>query len=253
MLLAWVPRPWAIFGALLVAARLGAGSYWNESYWGGSIAAIGGALLLGAARRLWRRDPRRRRRAAGRSVSRSSSAAGPTRARCWRLPVGVLLLFGLATRRLRPAPWIRLVFPVVLLIGATLGAVAVHNRAITGDPLEFPHRLYDRMHAIPLFLWEPLGERLGGERRAAAGLRTGHAGVIGVASGRRRSVLLSRTPWRCRPDRHSRRVPESLVALRRLGLPCSRCRSLLDLSVVASLLRARPGGSCSFRPSRAIG
>ena len=159
MLLAWVPRPWAILGALLVALRLGAGSYWNESYWGGSVAAIGGALLLGAARRLWRRI---RVVDAGLLALGLAILAGsrPYEGLLMALPVAVLLLIGIAKKRLRPAPWSRLVLPVMLVVGATLGATALHNQSVTGDPLEFPHRLYDRMHAIRLFLWEPLSDRV---------------------------------------------------------------------------------------------
>ena len=159
MLLGWVPRPWAVFGALLVALRLGAGSYWNESYWGGSVAAIGGALVLGAARRLWRRV------GVGDAVLLALGLALLATSRPYEgilvaAPVGVLLATGLLTRRLAPAPWLRFVVPVVLLLGAALGALATLNREVTGDPFEFPYRVYDRGHAItPVFLWEPMTAR----------------------------------------------------------------------------------------------
>src|SRR5215469_9976251 len=52
MLLAWLPRRWALVGGVVVWLKFCVTSYWINSYWGGAVAAAGGALLLGAFTRI---------------------------------------------------------------------------------------------------------------------------------------------------------------------------------------------------------
>ncbi|HXM97606.1 MAG TPA: hypothetical protein VN982_03955 [Candidatus Dormibacteraeota bacterium] len=53
MLQAWVGPTWALCGGFLMMVQLGIYSYWSQTYWGGMVAALGGALFFGATRRLW--------------------------------------------------------------------------------------------------------------------------------------------------------------------------------------------------------
>ena len=52
MLLGWLPAPWAWLGGAFAVVRFGIFSYWINTYFGGCVAAIGGALVLGALPRL---------------------------------------------------------------------------------------------------------------------------------------------------------------------------------------------------------
>lgn len=59
MLVGWCPLRWALMGGLLAVGRIVFSGpaflgervsfgYWSQSYWGGNVAAIGGALVFGA-------------------------------------------------------------------------------------------------------------------------------------------------------------------------------------------------------------
>src|SRR5205823_1755325 len=48
----WAPRRWAVAGGFITALHP-VMLQWSASYWGGAVALAGGALVLGAMRRIW--------------------------------------------------------------------------------------------------------------------------------------------------------------------------------------------------------
>ena len=55
LLQGWLRPRWALLGGLLAVLWL-APTYWGQSYWGGAVAACGGALLYGALPRIVRQQ-----------------------------------------------------------------------------------------------------------------------------------------------------------------------------------------------------
>jgi hypothetical protein len=172
MLRAWIPARWAALGGILVALHAPMLQGWGQSYWGGSVAMLGGALVFGGIRRIWN--------ASANLTTRRSETAGKL-----LVQDGVLLALGMVLlAHSRPmegaivclpamgilAVWFfrdrsnclshrlaKVALPIAFIGLAGLASLAIYNRAVTGDAWQMPYKLHDEVYsASSLLIWRPL-------------------------------------------------------------------------------------------------
>lgn len=155
---AWVPPEYAFMGALLVALRLGISSYWMNSYFGGALAALGGALAFGALPR----------------VSRGVVSGGIALGLGFGLLVCTRPLEGFLTaaalciaaafaigrlprKRLRSVVAPSLTAAAILAV--FLGWLAFYQWRVTGNPFRMPYQVWREQYSdAPYWLWQRMPE-----------------------------------------------------------------------------------------------
>jgi uncharacterized membrane protein (UPF0136 family) len=157
MLQAWLPPRWALLGGMLAVVRLGIFSYWTNTYHAaGSLAAVGGALILGAMPRFMRTH--RARYALLMAVGVILLVyTRPYEGMLLCLPVVAALVHWIITAKNRPAAreLVRLAaVPLGLLIaaGAWLG---YYDYKAFGSPLTLPYTVNRATYAMaPYYVWQ---------------------------------------------------------------------------------------------------
>jgi len=158
MLLAWLPPRWALLGGVIAWLKFGVASYWMNSYWGGAIAATGGALLLGALARLVRQPRSRDAYLFGLALAILANSR-PYEGLFFSLPAFLMLVRWLSQKsRSATSPktrWRIVALPIAVLLLLTAVFMGFYNHSLTGHALLFPHTLNVRTyHTAPTFLFE---------------------------------------------------------------------------------------------------
>jgi len=158
MLQAWLPPRWALLGAGFGALNLGITSYWMNSYWGGAVAATGGALLLGALGRIKKRPSVVAALLLGLGIAILANSR-PYEGLLLSLPVALWLLGWLVGKIRSRFPLLArfriVVLPLTVMLLLTFAFVGYYNWRLTGNAMLMPHVLNTRTyHSTPLFLWQ---------------------------------------------------------------------------------------------------
>jgi hypothetical protein len=158
MLLAWLPGWWAMLGATLAILHPGILSSWGYSYCGGAMAMMGGALVVGALRRVIRRPRLRDAVLLGLGLAILANSR-PYEGFVMSLPIAIALLVWMLLKKGPPA--VKLVkcvgLPIFLVLVLTCGVMAFYNLRVTGNVLSMPYFVHESTYAVaPVFLWQQL-------------------------------------------------------------------------------------------------
>jgi hypothetical protein len=158
MLQGWLAPPWALLGGILAVIRLGAFGYWINSYWGGSVAGLGGALALGALPRIQRHQQVGDVALLGLGLAIVANSR-PYEGFFFAIPIAAVLLAGMRSPNAprSRASLFRVILPLSAMLLTTAAAMGYYFWRVTGSPVRTPFQVnlatYD---PVPYFPWQPM-------------------------------------------------------------------------------------------------
>lgn len=170
MLAGWVPLRWALIGSLLAILRfifsgginlsLGTQGYWSQSFWGGAVAALGGALVFGALPRIMKHQRWRDSFWLGLGLAILANSR-PFEGLVASLPaaviLGIWLLRNISNKIGGAILFRQVVLPTFSVLLLTVLWMGYYNHRVTCDPLRMPYQIHEDTYGIvPPFIWQPV-------------------------------------------------------------------------------------------------
>ena len=155
MLQGWLPPGWALLGGMLAVIRLACFSYWIDDYHGGAVAAVGGALVLGALPRIMRTARIRDGLWMALGVALLANSRQYEGMLLCLPCVAALLWWAVAKAHLAtPVLLRRAIAPAALLL-VVAGMMAWYNNRVFGNPFTLPYQVNRATYAsAPFFIWQ---------------------------------------------------------------------------------------------------
>ncbi|MEX2214887.1 MAG: hypothetical protein WD768_12200 [Phycisphaeraceae bacterium] len=154
MLQGFMPPRWALLGGVIAALQFGIFDYWVQTYWGGSMAAVGGALVIGAVPRIVRQPLILHSIVLGVGLIILANSR-PFEGLVFSLvPAIVLLRWVRLHWRCRNSALMRGLLPAALVVGSGFIGMAINNTYVTGEALRLPYVEHlDQYSSTEYFLW----------------------------------------------------------------------------------------------------
>jgi hypothetical protein len=153
----WIPPGWALLGGFLAVVRLGTFSYWANSYWGGTVSALGGALVLGAFPRIKENNRTRDGFLLGLGMA-VLAITRPYEGIFFCFPIAIALLVWGIRQESPPLKTLlaRIAAPAALTLGIGLVALGYYFWRVTGSPFTTPYQVNMRTYGLVYFPWEKI-------------------------------------------------------------------------------------------------
>ncbi len=150
---AWFPPRWALLGGIIAVLKIGLVSYWIDSYWGGTFAAVGGTLVLGALTRMCRKPSVGLALVLSLGIGMLANSR-PYEGLAFCVPVVIYLAAWLFNARWPPlkSKLIRCVAPIAVSLAFVAVGMGTYFAAVTGSPTRLPYQVNQERYGWPMTL-----------------------------------------------------------------------------------------------------